>query len=161
LRLAGCGRVIAVDIAPGKLDMAVKLGATETVNSGASDAVAEILRLTGGRGADVVAEAVGVAATVELALRCARKGGAVMLVGNVTATVPFPLQVAVTRELSLYGSCGSCGEYTACLETMARGDLEVGPLISAVAPLAEGPQWFDRLYRKEPGLVKVILAPGG
>jgi threonine dehydrogenase-like Zn-dependent dehydrogenase len=84
-----------------------------------------------------------------------------MLVGNVTATVPFPLQVAVTRELSLYGSCGSCGEYTACLETMARGDLEVGPLISAVAPLAEGPQWFDRLYRKEPGLVKVILAPGG
>jgi len=42
---------------------------------------------------------------------------------------------------------------------LARGELHPAPLISAVAPLAEGAAWFDRLYRKEPGLFKVILKP--
>jgi L-iditol 2-dehydrogenase len=159
LRLAGCGRLMAVDVALGKLELARKLGATETVNSAAADPVTEVLRLTGGRGADVVCEAVGLASTVEVAVRCARKGGAVTLVGNVTPQVPLPLQAVVTRELTLYGSCASRGEYPACLETLARGAMSVAPLISAVAPLAEGPAWFERLYRKEPGLIKVILSP--
>jgi len=42
---------------------------------------------------------------------------------------------------------------------LARGMIRVDPLISAVAPLAEGPAWFDRLYRREPNLMKVILQP--
>ena len=83
-----------------------------------------------------------------------------MLVGNVAPKVEFALQVAVTRELALYGSCASCGEYPACLDMMARGAIQPAPLLSAVAPLSEGAAWFDRLYRKEPGLLKVILAPG-
>ena len=44
-------------------------------------------------------------------------------------------------------------------EMMARGKLSPAPLLSAVAPLAEGASWFDRLYRKEPGLLKVVLSP--
>ena len=71
----------------------------------------------------------------------------------------LPLQVAVTRELTLYGSCASAGEYPACLDMMARGSIQAAPLLSAVAPLTEGASWFDRLYRKEPGLLKVVLAP--
>ena len=42
---------------------------------------------------------------------------------------------------------------------MASGAIRVDPLISAVAPLEEGPAWFDRLYRHEAGLMKVILRP--
>jgi len=57
------------------------------------------------------------------------------------------------------GSCASCGEYPASIELMARGAIRVDPLISAVAQLAEGPDWFGRLYRREPGLMKVILRP--
>ena len=71
----------------------------------------------------------------------------------------FPLQTAVLRELTLYGSCASRGEYPACLDMMARGAIDVAPLVSAVAPLAEGAGWFRRLYAKEPGLMKVILTP--
>ena len=79
--------------------------------------------------------------------------------GNVAPKIDFALQLAVTRELTLFGSCASRGEYSACLDLMARGALNPQPLISAVAPLAEGAQWFDRLHRKETGLLKVILAP--
>jgi len=160
LRLSGCSRLIVVDVAPDRLALADKLGATDVVNAAAGDAVSEILRLTKGRGADAAVEAVGLNSTVDTALRCARKGGAVTLVGNVTPKVQLPLQTLVSRELTVYGSCASRGEYPACLDLMARGAINVLPLISAVAPLAEGPAWFQRLYAREPGLLKVVLTPG-
>jgi threonine dehydrogenase-like Zn-dependent dehydrogenase len=102
---------------------------------------------------------VGIAPTVDLAMRSARRGGSVTLVGNVSPTVEFPLQLCVTRELTLYGSCASCGEYPGCLEAISSGLINIAPLISAVAPLEEGAAWFERLYRREPGLIKVMLTP--
>jgi L-iditol 2-dehydrogenase len=102
---------------------------------------------------------VGIALTVDLAIRSARKGGSVTLVGNVAPTVEFPLQVCVTREITLYGSCASCGEYPDCVKAIASGQINVAPLISAIAPLEDGAAWFDRLYRREPGLIKVVLTP--
>ena len=77
-----------------------------------------------------------------------------------TPKTDFPLQWVVTRELTLHGACASRGEYPACLDMLARGALQAAPLISATAPLAEGAAWFARLYRKEPGLLKVVLKPG-
>jgi threonine dehydrogenase-like Zn-dependent dehydrogenase len=159
LSRTGCGRLIAVDIADDRLALAAKCGATNIINPSAEDAAAAILRLTQGLGADLAFEAVGVAATVDLALRCLRKGGAATLIGNVTPKTEFPLQTAVTRELTIHGSCASQGEYPACLDMLARGALRAPPLISATAPLAEGAAWFGRLYRKEPGLLKVVLVP--
>jgi L-iditol 2-dehydrogenase len=159
LRLAGAGRIIAVDIEPEKLALARRLGADETINASDADAAAEVLRLTGSRGADAAFEVVGVTPTVDAAVRSVRKGGSVTLVGNVSPKVELPLQTSVTRELTLYGSCASSGEYPACLDLIARGRIDVDALMSAVAPLAEGAAWFDRLYGKERGLMKVILQP--
>jgi L-iditol 2-dehydrogenase len=159
LRHTGCGRLISVDVADDRLALAKKFGATNLVNSAREDAARVILDLMRGRGVDVAFEAVGITATVDLAIRSLRKGGALALVGNVAPKIEFPLQLAVTRELSLHGSCSSRGEYPAVLDMLARGDLQPAPLISAFAPLADGAAWFDRLYRKEPGLMKVVLHP--
>jgi L-iditol 2-dehydrogenase len=164
LRLAGCGHIIAVDLDQGRLDLACRLGADEGLRPDSAagapgDVVARVLERTGGRGADVAFEAVGIAPTLDLAIRCLRKGGMLTLVGNLAPAAEFPLQAAVTRELTLYGSCASRGEYPACLDMIARGAIHVDPLISAVAPLAEGAAWFQRLYDREPGLLKVVLTP--
>jgi len=83
----------------------------------------------------------------------------VTLVGNVAPNIDLPLQEVVTRQIRLQGSCASSGEYPRCIELLAGGQIKVEPLISAVAPLAEGPAWFDRLYRREGNLMKVILRP--
>ena len=155
----GCDRVIAVDVVDERLEMAGRCGATHTINSARENGLEAISRSMEGRGVDAAFEAVGMAATVDLALRCTRKGGAVTLVGNVAPKVDFPLQIAVTRELTIFGSCASRGEYPACLAMLGRGELKPTPLISAVAPLAEGAAWFDRLYKREPGLLKVVLTP--
>ena len=71
----------------------------------------------------------------------------------------MPLQTVVTRQLRLQGSCASAGEYNECIQLMDSGAIEVDALISALAPLSEGAHWFNRLYSREPGLMKVILQP--
>jgi len=159
LRLAGCGRIIAVDIDGAKLKMASALGADSLVDAKATDALGAVRDLTGGRGADVALEIVGASASVQTAIGAVKKGGAVTLVGNLSPKVELPLQTVVTRQIRFTGSCASCGEYPACIELLARGAIRVAPLISAVSPLEEGPAWFRKLYNKEPNLMKVILEP--
>ena len=159
VRAAGAGRVIAVDLEPEKLKVASSLGATDTVHAGEADVVEAVRELTGGRGADCALEVVGATPTVAAAVGCVRKGGAVTLVGNLAPKVELPLQQVVTRELSVFGTCASAGEYPACIDLMAAGTIRVAPLITAIAPLEEGPQWFQRLYAGEKGAMKVVLDP--
>jgi L-iditol 2-dehydrogenase len=159
LRLAGCTRIIAVDLDPIKLQIAEQLGADVVVDAKSQDVVSYVRDLTSGRGADVALEVVGATDPVQTSIACVRKGGAVTLVGNLSPKVELPLQSVVTRQIRLIGSCASCGEYPRSLDLVARGAIRVDPLISAVAPLEQGVQWFDRLYNHEPNLMKVVLQP--
>jgi L-iditol 2-dehydrogenase len=159
LRAAGCGQIFGVDVNDQRLQLACQFGAAEGFRSDRGDAKAEILRRTAGRGADLAFEAVGATATVQLAVDSVRKGGHVTLVGNLAPKIEFPLQSAVTRELTVHGSCASRGEYPACLQMIAQNRIQVAPLISAVASLGDGPQWFHRLHRGGEGLMKVVLEP--
>ena len=158
-RAAGCDRVIAVDLDRDRLKLAKDLGATQSINPLESDTIETILGATAGQGVRVSFEVVGSTPTVETAIQATRKGGAVVLVGNLAPQVEFPLQSVVTREITLFGSCASAGEYPKCIELMDKGAIKVSPLISAQATLEEGVEWFDRLYAKEAGLMKVILKP--
>jgi len=107
----------------------------------------------------VAIDAVGLSSTVQLAVAGLSKGGQLTLVGNFAPQVELPLQAVVGRELTLCGSCASCGEYPTCLELMARGTIDVDSLVSATAPLEEGAAWFERLHGGGQGLMKVILQP--
>tara|TARA_Y100000588_G_scaffold270508_1_gene286050 strand:+ start:2894 stop:3931 length:1038 start_codon:yes stop_codon:yes gene_type:complete len=159
LKATGCSKIIAVDLAEEKLNLAKELGATLGINPETSDALQIIHEETEGHGADVTMEVVGATATVNTAIEATRKGGSVTLVGNLAPEVDFPLQSVVTRELSIYGSCASNGEYPECIDLLAGDIIKVAPLISAKASLEEGADWFDRLYKAEAGLMKVIIEP--
>ena len=159
LRQAGCSQIIAIDLDSNKFELARQFGATQCLAADQSDLLAQIGKLTNGRGADISFEAVGITPTIKTAVDVLRKGGAVTLVGNLKPQVDFPLQSVVTRQISVLGSCASNGEYPICLDLIERGKVNVDALISATAPLSEGAGWFQRLYNKEPGLMKVILVP--
>ena len=160
LRAAGCSRVFAADIDQSRLKLAEQVGATEALRAAESDLVAQVLQLTGGAGVDVAVEAVGRNETVGAAIASVRKCGSVTLVGNISPEVTLLLQMVVTRQIRLQGSCASAGEYPRAIELLASGAIQVKPLITAIAPLDEGPQWFERLYAREPDLMKVVLTPG-
>ncbi|MEX2580556.1 MAG: galactitol-1-phosphate 5-dehydrogenase [Verrucomicrobiales bacterium] len=159
LKAKGAGTVVAVDLDEKRLAMAKELGADAALLSG-DDVPAKVRELIGNEdGADVAMEVVGFGPTLKTAVESVRKGGSVGCVGNLQAEVPFPLQAVVTRELSLYGSCASAGEYADAVAAVASGAVKVEPLISAVADLEDGSEWFHRLHKNEDGLLKVILRP--
>ena len=159
LRIKGCGTIIAIDLDPSRLDMALKFGADHAFRADDPEIVEKVRAVTRGRGADIAVEVVGITPTVNLAINAVRKGGKIGLVGNLSPKVELPLQVVVTRQLTIYGSCASAGEYPACLDMIAGGRVKVDEMISAVVSLEDAGTWFDRLYRGEPGLMKVIVAP--
>ena len=159
LHVAGCSRVFVADIDLSRLKLAQEVGAT-TVLSADAGLMEQVLQLTSGVGIDVAVEAVGRNETVGAAIESVRKGGTVVLVGNISPEVTLPLQRVVTRQIRLQGSCASAGEYPQAMELLATGAIRVKPLITAIAPLDEGPQWFERLHAREPNLMKVVLTPG-
>ncbi len=160
LKQTGVGKVIGIDLADSRLELARQLGADVTINARDTDIQEQILAHTEGRGADIAFEVVGITATLQTAVKALRKGGALTLVGNISETAELPIQLVVTRELTLYGSCGSQGDYPASLAMLAQGKVQVEPLITAIAPLSDGANWFDRLYNEQ-DLLKVVLTPDG
>ncbi len=159
LKLAGCGKIITFDLDQDRLDLALKLGATHAFRADTMNVTEEVLKITGGRGADIGFEVVGITTVLKTLIDSVRKGAQITLVGNVSAEVNFPLQKVVTRQLKIQGSCAICGEYEQVLELISQGQIEIDPLTSAIAPLHEGAEWFNRLYNREKGLMKVILKP--
>jgi L-iditol 2-dehydrogenase len=156
-RAAGAAQVMIADIDATRLNLARSLGNDGTFNLSGAELTQEILKQTGGVGADVVLEAVGRNETIATAIDSVRKGGTVTLIGNITPKVELPLQKVVSRQLRLQGSAASAGEYPEAIDLVASGKIKVKPLITAVAPLEDGPAWFKRLYAHEPNLMKIVL----
>jgi L-iditol 2-dehydrogenase len=159
LKLSGASKVIAIDINAKRLEQAEKAGADHVFLSTENDLVEKIAAITNNRGADTSFEAVGRSESVNIAIDILRKGGTAVLVGNVSPKIEFPLQKVVTRELKVLGSCAIRGEYDVVLNLLETGKISVDDQISVVAPLSEGAIWFNKLYKKEEELNKVILLP--
>ncbi len=165
LRARGVPRIAAVDLDQARLEHARRLGATEVFVAGAEtgSAAARWGREASGSadtdGADLAIEAVGSTPAVRTAIDAVTRGGTVVLVGNVSQQIDLPLQQVVTRQIRLQGSCCTAGCYPEAIRLVAAGTIDLSSFVSRVAPLAEGPTWFDRLLRHEPGLIKVVLTP--
>jgi L-iditol 2-dehydrogenase len=158
-RIHGAGTVAIADIVPERLELARELGADIVIDTSAGDPAATLELATGRRTADVVLEAVGIQATIDLATALARPGGSLTLIGNVRPRVELDVQGTVSGELTLRGSSASAGEYPDCIERIADGRLRVTELISRVMPLADGKAAFDALQGGEPGLMRIVLHP--
>lgn len=161
LKVAGCGKVVAIDLAEEKLQLARELGADVALNPKNDNVLDAVNDLTGGNGADIAMEVVGATTTVKTSVDVVRRGGYITFVGNLAPTVELPMQAVVTRELTIFGSCASNTEFPDSLNLLSEGRIKVEPFITARAALEETPGWFDRLYAAEPGLMKVIVKPSG
>jgi L-iditol 2-dehydrogenase len=159
LKAKGSRNIIAVDLDPHKLTLAQRMGATRTVNAHETDVPAAVRAVSGGGGADVSFEVVGHGDTVLSAIRSLRKGGTVVLVGNLSPKVELPLQEVVSREISVLGSCASSGEIPECIDLLTRSAVDVDPIISLTASVDQGPELFARLYGGDRSLMKVIIQP--
>lgn len=159
LRAHSPATIAALDTDPERRQAALKAGATAVFDPADGQTMKKMLELSGERGFDRAFEAVGASSPIKTAIAATRKGGSVTLIGNVSPTAEIPLQSVVTRQISLLGSCATAGEYPLVLDLLANKKIDAPSIISAVAPLSEGASWFERLYAREKGLLKVVLLP--
>jgi S-(hydroxymethyl)glutathione dehydrogenase/alcohol dehydrogenase len=137
--IAGCERIIAIDLRPRPLEIAKQFGATDTIGGepdAAPDVPAAVRALTAGRGVDFVFDTVGSPATLTLAFACTRKGGAVVLTGlsRMDAQAAFPMFPFVMQEKRLLGSVYGSGQPARDIPRLValyqEGRLKLGELVS-------------------------------
>ncbi len=160
-RLAGAGRIIAVDPDETKHGLAKELGATDVVAGGA-DAAAEILEMTRG-GVDCALESAGVLEAVETAYASTRRGGRVVVAGLVSPTTPLSLDLAAhvtsARRIcgSYMGSCNPTLDIPRYVELYLNGHFPVDRLITHRMPLTEINSALERMASA--GALRQILTP--
>jgi len=156
-RLLGAGRIVATAGTDAKCERARALGATDVVNYKTADFVAEVKKITGKRGVDVVIDHVG-AETFDRNVRALAAGGRFVLCG---ATSGFEgktdLRFVFFKNLSILGSTmGSLGEVHEIVGHVAAGRLK--PIVDAVLPLTEVREAHRRLEAREV-FGKIVLRP--
>jgi S-(hydroxymethyl)glutathione dehydrogenase / alcohol dehydrogenase len=137
--IAGCERIVAIDLRPRPLEIARTFGATDTIGGSpdaAADVPAEVRALTAGRGVDFVFDTVGSPATLTVAFACTRKGGAVVLTGlsRMDAQGSFAMFPFVMQEKRLLGSVYGSGQPARDIPRLVslyqEGRLKLGELVS-------------------------------
>ena len=160
LRMAGAREVIVSDVSEARLAVARQMGALHTVNPSAQDFAGAVRDLTDAQGFDLTFEAVGISATVAQSVAAVRDGGTVVWIGNSQKIVEVDMQAIVTRELQVIGSYGmNERDFSRALAMLSDGRIDVAPLITRRAALAEGPGLFDELLRDEAVIKCVIEIP--
>lgn len=140
-KLAGAGRIIAVDKSEAKGDLALQFGATDFLMAG-PDANHEIRAMTEGRGADYVFEAIGIPAVQEQCLDAVRPGGTLVLVGisPMGSGTNLPGAIITRKEKtvrgSYYGSANVHRDFPRMTNLYRQGQLDLDRLISKTYPLA-------------------------
>ncbi|MFI7481607.1 zinc-binding dehydrogenase [Kocuria sp. M1R5S2] len=143
----GAERIVAVDISDEKLELARRMGATDTVNSLNEDPDEAVRALTDGHGVDVAFEAFGSAPTVRTAVDLVDDGGRVVLVGIAPAGVEAQINIAhvVRRKIQILGSYGARAsqDMPAVLDLVAEGRIALDDLLTDTYAFADA----DRAYK--------------
>jgi S-(hydroxymethyl)glutathione dehydrogenase/alcohol dehydrogenase len=163
LRLAGADPIVAVDLDPAKLELALARGATHSVESGSAVTAARVARIVG-RGVDHAFEVVGRPDTIRLAWDCLRPGGTAVVVGLAPKGVEVALPaIEFLSDKGIRGTYYGSGDAAADLPRLAElalaGDLDLAGVVTRVEPLDAVNDALDRLRRGE-GARTVLLIDG-
>jgi alcohol dehydrogenase len=160
---AGARQIIAVDLSDEKLQQAIALGATHTVNAKEADAVEQIRSLSAG-GVEFAFEFAGSIRALELAYRITRRGGTTVTAGlpPSSAVLPLPAVSLVAEERTLKGSyIGTCvpsRDIPRYLDLYSRGRLPVDKLLSGRLRLDDINHGFDLLHEGK-AIRQVVVFP--
>ncbi len=154
--IAGAGEIIAVDVHPGKLDMARDFGATAVVDARTRDAVSGVMELTAQRGADVAFEVIGLQQTIDQTIGMTRRGGQAVLVGvprmDAMVNVPAFFGVVLAEKTirgCWYGSSDVHRDVARIIGFYREGRLKLDQLISRTIELEQVNEAFEALKTGE------------
>jgi threonine dehydrogenase-like Zn-dependent dehydrogenase len=162
-RLMGATRVIVVDSIAERLAVATRMGADATIDYTKADPVAEIMRLTEGRGVDVAIEALGIQATFEAALRVLRPGGTLSSLGVYSSDLRIPLDAfaaGLGDHKIVTTLCPGGKERMRRLMTVIEGGrVDLTPLVTHRFTLDQIEEAYDLFSHQRDGVLKVAIMP--
>jgi threonine dehydrogenase-like Zn-dependent dehydrogenase len=163
VKLKGATRIIAVDALPERLEMARRLGADLTINARVTDPVAEIMRLTDGRGVDVAIEALGRQATFESCLRVLRPGGVLSSLGVYSGKLEVPLDAIAAgigdHKIVTTLCPGGKARMRRLLGAVASGRADLRPLVTHRFKLDQIEEAYELFANQRDGVLKVAITP--
>jgi alcohol dehydrogenase len=158
-KLYSPSHLVAVDLADARLEASKGFGADVTINSGREDTAAIVGDLTGGLGADVVIEAVGLPATFELCTTLVRPGGHVANIGVHGKPVTLHLETLWTRDVTITTGLVDAYSTPTLLRLLTGGQLDAGRFATHHFQLADFIQAYDVFARAaDTAALKVILS---
>ena len=162
-RLCGAAVVIGVDRLEGRLTIATQLGAHHVVDAGKVEPVAEIMRLTGGRGVDVAIEALGTQATFEAALRVLRPGGTLSSLGVYSTDLVLPLDAfaaGLGDHRIVTNLCpGGSERMRRLMALIEAGRTDLSTLVTHRFRLDDIEAAYDLFGHQRDGVLKVAITP--
>lgn len=158
LKAMGVTKVIVVDVMQKRLDKALELGAAAVVNGKDKDTVDEIMRLTDGKGADLVIETAGTEITARQAIHFTKKGATIVLVGySATGEMTLPLGLALDKELEFKTVFRYRHIYPLAIEAVAAGKVNLKGIVTNIFPLDEVREAMKQSVENKADIVKSVI----
>jgi alcohol dehydrogenase len=152
------GRIVAIDLADSRLESALRFGADITINNGREDALALVMEMTDGLGADVALEAVGIPQTFELATELIRPGGRVANIGVHGKPAALHLEKLWVRDVTITTGLVDTFSIPRLLRLIADGRLDPSLFATHHYPLEETMTAYDTFAdAANTGALKVVL----
>lgn len=159
-KAAGAGRVIGVDLERFRLERALQMGADGVVNLREEDGMEAILRLTGGRKADLAIETAGNGKAAQASLQAVRRGGRVVLVGlPQEEATPLNIPYIVDNEIDIRGVFRYHNTYPTGVAVMSAENLNLDPVITDRMTLDETPKAFEKAIEEKHSTLKIVIEP--
>jgi threonine dehydrogenase-like Zn-dependent dehydrogenase len=162
-KLRGAALIIGIDAVPERLEMSRRFGASHVINIKEQDPLAEIKRLTGGRGVDVAIEALGRQDTFQSALAATRPGGTMSSLGVYSGKLAVPLEAiyaGLGDQRIVTTLCpGGKERMRRLLQMVAVGRIDLTPLVTHKFALDDIDEAFAMFSAQRGGVMKVALTP--
>lgn len=157
LRAMGITNITVVDLFDIRLSKALELGAKNVVNARNQDPIEAVKALHGGIGPDLVFETAGSTVAASQTISMAKRGGTIMIVGNVTGQTPIDFQLMTNKELTIKSNFRYSNIYPTCIDAVAGGKIDLKSIISRYYPLDQAPQAFEDCITEKSSMVKAVI----
>ncbi len=159
-RQRGASKIIMTDLFQNRLDRALELGADEVVNASECDAVERILELTGGEGADVVLETAGNKFTASQTTSVVRRGGLIVMVGNIIGDVAFNFRNLALKEADVKTIWRYQNVFPEIVDMIATGGIkseDLSKIVDGVFELDDIQKAFVTAMTDKQSIVKAVI----
>jgi L-iditol 2-dehydrogenase len=153
----GASRIIGADLFENRLQMGKSFGADAVINPAVDGWAEKVYELTDGKGADIVFETAGSKTTASKSGSILKRGGVIVMVGNVEGQTPFDFMDLMYKEGEIRTIYRYKNNFPTPIEALASGAIDVKGIVSDIFDFKEAQQAFDRVINDKQNMIKAVI----